>query len=412
MDPIPAFFLSLALGSLLIARVRLSPFLGLVMAAYLHGLLTGMPDVTDQVSQGLGRIFSALSLVIFSGAVIAEHLRQSGAIDRIVSDLNQVAGGRGTLASGVSGYLLSLPVMCCITSYIILEPVVGSLQGDKSRNRFALAVASVISFVLVYPSPAVLAGSASLGVAPLDALRLGLPLSLVLLALSLLYMRWLFKGEATRAAPCPATSPERRAGTIASSRVAAWSPIALPLSLILLGLFASTGPLRMIGDPRMALLIGAILSLAFSGGQRQGVVMKASRRAGIILLDLCGAGALGQVVASSGMGEAFLDATGGFPLLLIPFALAALIQLAQGSRVVTVTVAAGMLEGYPLDPEITLMLISSGAFVLSYLTDPYFWLVKETTGAGLREAFLGYTLPLTLLGLASLGMIAIVEAFI
>ena len=59
------------------------------------------------------------------------------------------------------------------------------------------------------------------------------------------------------------------------------------------------------------------------------------------------------------------------------------------------------LAGYPL-PSVTLaLLIASGAFMLPYVTDPYFWLIKRSTGASMRQMVRGYTLPLSLLGVAS-----------
>jgi len=81
----------------------------------------------------------------------------------------------------------------------------------------------------------------------------------------------------------------------------------------------------------------------------------------------------------------------------------AVLQLAQGSRVVTAIVASQILSNYPLDGMILALLISSGAFMFSYFSDPYFWLIKESTGASMKDMVKGYTLPLSILGLAALG---------
>jgi gluconate:H+ symporter, GntP family len=72
--------------------------------------------------------------------------------------------------------------------------------------------------------------------------------------------------------------------------------------------------------------------------------------------------------------------------------------------VVTAAVAAQILAGYLL-PEVTLaLLIASGAFMFSYVTDPYFWLIKSSTGASMKQMSLGYTLPLNLSGLAAIAL--------
>jgi GntP family gluconate:H+ symporter len=63
-----------------------------------------------------------------------------------------------------------------------------------------------------------------------------------------------------------------------------------------------------LGNPNIALLIGVILSI-FSGRKLEsfvlrGLVEKAVRRSGVILLDHCGGGALGATLAMTGAGEA------------------------------------------------------------------------------------------------------------
>jgi GntP family gluconate:H+ symporter len=64
------------------------------------------------------------------------------------------------------------------------------------------------------------------------------------------------------------------------------------------------------------------------------------------------------------------------------------------------------LQGYPLDGLTMALIISAGAFMLSYVSDPYFWLIKESTGASMREMVRGYTLPLSMMGLAAFGMVS------
>jgi GntP family gluconate:H+ symporter len=78
--------------------------------------------------------------------------------------------------------------------------------------------------------------------------------------------------------------------------------------------------------------------------------------------------------------------------------------------VVTAAVSSQILAGYPL-PGVTLaLLIAAGAFMFSYVTDPYFWLIKSSTGASMRETALGYTLPLSLLGLAAYALATVTSA--
>lgn len=399
MDPLPAFLVAIILVSLLIPR--LGPFLSLVVSALIYGLLVGMStDLMEYIATGLGRIFSSLAIVVFSGAVLAEYLRRTGAIDRIVSDLLAISS-RSLLVAGLAGYLVSLPVMCSITAYMILEPVVNCFgQQTKSGSKrllFMTAVASVISFNLIYPSPVMVSLSGSLDVPASDLLFLGLPISLLLFAIAYVYMLQLPSEKIdVNAAQCL---------LLKVSRLRAWLPLVLPMALILLGWLQD--PLKFIGNPSIALLLGALTCLGLAREMIQDIVHTATRRSGTIMLDLCGAGAFGYVVAQSELGHEIYTLGQALPLLLLPFLISSVIQLAQGSRVVTVVVAAQVLEGYPLDGLTLALIISAGAFMFSYVSDPYFWLIKESTGASMHEMVRGYTLPLSILGLAAFGAAAV-----
>lgn len=394
MDPLLAFLLAILLVSLLIVKIGLSPFLSLVVSALAYGLLTGMgPELIGHVTTGLARIFSALAIIVFSGSVIAEHLRRSRAADRIVADLLWLVGRKkGMLASGLSAYLITLPVMCCITSYLILEELVKGMgreaEGSGKRFLFSAAAFSVISFNLVYPSPVMITLTESLEVPQAEALKFGLPLSLLLFIPAFLYLRRLpiFEEEApVETGPLP-------------PRLVSWAPLVLPLVMILAGLLVPAA--WFVGSPNVALLVGALLSAALARNEVAETIKKATMRAGIIIFDLCGAGAFGYVIAQGGLGpELYAELDPLVPAVVLPFLVASLIQFAQGSRVVTVVIAAEMMKGYPMEPVTLMFLISAGAFVLSSISDPYFWLVKETTASDLRDTLIGYTLPLTLFGL-------------
>ncbi|KQC15613.1 MAG: GntP family permease [Methanothrix sp.] len=394
MDPLPAFLLAILLASFLTVKIGLSPFMSLIISALAYGGILGMgPELIGYVTAGLAGIFSTLSIIVFSGSVIAENLRRSRAVDRIVADLLGLLGQRrGILASGLSGYLVTLPAMCSITSYLILEPVVGGMgrkaEGSRRRFLFSAALFSVISFNLIYPSPVMVALTGSLKVPPHEALKFGLPLSLLLFIPAFLYLGRLPIVEEDAPDETCALPP----------RMVSWAPLTLPMILIAAGLLSPRA--WFVGSPNVALLAGALLSAILAKGEAEEMIKRATKRAGIIIFDLCGAGAFGYVIAQSGLGSELYRELGPLvPAVVLPFLVASLVQLAQGSRVVTVVIASEIMKGYPMEPVTLLFLISAGAFVLSSVSDPYFWLVKETTNSDLRDNIVGYTLPLTIFGL-------------
>ncbi|HUS75668.1 MAG TPA: hypothetical protein VMY43_06630 [Methanothrix sp.] len=398
MDPFLSFLAAVIFVSLVIPR--LGPFLSLVISAIAFGLLVGMgQELLGYVATGLSRIFSSLAIVVFSGALLAEYLRRTESLDRIVADLGGLAS-KSQLVSGAAGYLISLPVMCSITAYMILEPVVSGLAGKGSvggkRALFMTAACSIISFNLIYPSPVMITLTSGLQVAPYDLLVRCIPISLVLFALAYFLMKHIF--------PANAESREIRVPA-RMSRSRAWAPLLVPIALILLGSLQEK--VWILADPGIALLLGAMLCLALERKKMKELIHVASRRSGVILLDLCGAGAFGYVVAQSGLSQEIYDLGQFLPALLLPFLVSAALQLAQGSRVVTAAISSQILAGYPL-PAVTLaLLIAAGAFMFSYVTDPYFWLIKSSTGASMKQTALGYTLPLSLLGLAAFALAAI-----
>ena len=92
------------------------------------------------------------------------------------------------------------------------------------------------------------------------------------------------------------------------------------------------------------------------------------------------------------------------PLILVPFILAALIETAQGSRVVTAVITAEVLAGSAaivgaIHPLPLILLISAGSCIVSYVTDPFFWLVQRTTGDDIKTVVKNYTLPIALAGI-------------
>jgi len=152
------------------------------------------------------------------------------------------------------------------------------------------------------------------------------------------------------------------------------------------------------------MLVGAVTAIALAAQtSRTAGMTKGAKHAGMIIFDICGAGALGYVIVHSGFTEGALQQlTLLIPLILVPFILAAMIETAQGSRVVTAVITAEVLAGSAVTSAIhpipLILLISAGSCFISFVTDPYFWLVQRTTGDGIGTVVKNYTLPVALAG--------------
>lgn len=426
MDPLPAFVITLALITVVSLWYRISPFFTLIGGAVLFGLLTGMtPDATMQgIITGVGDVFSAFGIIIFSGAVIAAFLQEQRQAGEIVSDIRRIVKNPSVLA-GFSGWLLAVPLACCVTAYMMLVPVLQCLGGE-GRDRCLLlclaAVGSVLSFSLIYPSPAVipLYAAFSAGTSAFLYNAIAIPLSLAVLAGVILLGLWMFRsasGDTGGSGAYPPGEPVAIVPCVSESfHWRAWAPFiaiiaAIPITALLLGL-SHTASINVV------MLAGAVTAIALAPhSMRPGTVTKGAKHAGVIIFDICGAGALGYMIVSSGFaGQALLDMTLLVPALFVPFLIAALIATAQGSRVTTAIITSEVLAGSvvagQVHPVSLILLVAAGSCIVSYVTDPYFWLVQRTTGADLRSVVRYYTLPIALAGIAIFIVAVVLEYFI
>ena len=135
-----------------------------------------------------------------------------------------------------------------------------------------------------------------------------------------------------------------------------------------------------------------------------------AKHAGVVIFDVCGAGALGYVITqsrhSAPMPFSLYRSEMISPLLVFPFILAVLIQTAQGSRIVTSVVTAQIIAANGLqsayNPLALYLMIIAGACILSFVTDPLFWVLHRITDDNTKIVFKYYTLPLVLIGFVTL----------
>jgi GntP family gluconate:H+ symporter len=412
MDPLVAFVITLALITLVSIRYRISPFFTLIGGSVLFGLLAGLTlDATlVGIATGIGNVFSAFGIIILCGAVIAKLLQEQHQIEEMVADIRRRLKNPPMIA-GVSGYILAVPITCCITAFILLSPILDNLETDPKKRTILLylaAVGSIISYALIYPTPVVipLFDAFSEGMSPLVFDAVTIPLSLVALAGILVFFRWWCPEgmqAGTTETPLDNQTSAVHAGSPIPVHWRAWAPFIAIVASIPIALFVlNLSHMSMIN---FIMLIGAVtaLVLAPQTARFQGL-SQGAKHAGIIIFDICGAGALGFVIVKSGFAQAALgELTLFIPIILVPFLFAALIETAQGSRVVTAVVTAEVLAGSAvvgaIHPIPLILLISAGSCIVSYVTDPYFWLVQRTTGDDIGTVLRNYTLPVALVGI-------------
>ena len=213
-------------------------------------------------------------------------------------------------------------------------------------------------------------------------------------------------------------------------------PIVIPILLIIFNTVTSAiweegegGVLRdiaaFIGAPAIALLIGLIVGayiLPQRGTARStvsGWLTDAAAAGGLIIFITGAGGAFANVLNQSGVGENLAEAVSELPLpvFLVPFVIASVVRVAQGSGTVAMitaaTLAVPFVENGSLDATLAAMACACGAFLFSHFNDSFFWVVTRFAGlsgvpalkmwSGTTTAIWAASIPLLFITWAILG---------
>lgn len=141
--------------------------------------------------------------------------------------------------------------------------------------------------------------------------------------------------------------------------------------------------------------------------------------AGIILLVTGAGGALGTVLRDSGTGDYLAEIIAGLPLpaILVPFFIASIVRLIQGSGTVAMITAASISAPILANLDVNLVLAAQaaalGAMLFSYFNDSLFWVVNRMLGiTKLKEQILVWSVPTTIAWGTSLIMLIIANSIV
>ncbi len=435
--------LSIAFIVLATARLKMHPFLALLIAAFGFGILSGMPfnEVVDSVNQGFGGTIGYIGIVILAGAIIGTFLERSGGAYRLAISILKLTGQRQVPAAMAGmGYIVSIPVFCD-SAFVLLSPLMRALASKAGITLASAAVALSLGLyathTMVPPTPGPVAAAGILGADIGLVILWGMAVGLVSLVAG-----WLFAvlvASRTYIAPegGPVVDTDREeiadqadpnSETEIPSVLHALLPISLPIALIVARSIAEL-PSRPFGDggttvellgflgqPIVALLIGVAFAMTLPKQLNQqmlsmtGWVGEAIVGAATIIVITGAGGAFGKVLQNSGIAEVIGDALSGAHLgVWLPFIIAASIKTAQGSSTVAIITTAGLvaplLSSLGLDGEVqralTVVAIGAGAMVVSHANDSYFWVVTQFSGMDVQTGYRLQTLGTLVQGTAA-----------
>ncbi|WP_446779171.1 GntT/GntP/DsdX family permease [Macellibacteroides fermentans] len=444
-------FLSIGLLLYLVLRVKLHPFLSLLITAMFLGVTSGMPlsKVNTAIQNGLGGTLGFVATVVGIGGIFGQILEASGGTEAIARNLIRRFGkDKAHWSLVVAGFLIAIPVYFDV-GFIILVPVVYALAKDTKRSTLFYAIpllaglAVTHTFVPPTPGPVAVADmlGADLGWVILIGSLIGLPVAILAGPVFGSYI-----SKKIDVAPPKHMMEELNNGTEQSecslpSFTAVATIIGMPLLLMVvksvIELLIKLGYMQegivydisvFVGHPFTALIIATLMAAYFLGTRRGftrkqllDVSAKALAPAGMIILIIGSGGAFKEMLIQSGVGNVLAEGISAtkLPPIVLAFIIAAAVRITLGSATVSMITAAGIigpiLEAYTLS-EIHLALIvisiASGATILSHVNDSGFWLVGKYLGLTEMQTLRSWTVMETIIALGGFGIALLLSFFV
>jgi gluconate:H+ symporter, GntP family len=418
---------------LLVAVLKLNPFITLFLVSLGLALAVGMPptSVIRSFENGMGATLGHIAIVVALGTMLGKLMAESGGADQIARTLIGFFGEKRVhWAMMVIGLIVGLPAFFEV-GFVLLIPIAFTVARRTRTSLILVGIPMVAGLSVVHglvpPHPAALLAvtiyRADVGRTILYALLIGLPTAVLAgpLFAKLIAPHIRLKNDNPMAAEFVEHGAERSLPGFALTLLT----ILLPVFLMLIGSWADAlaephsmmnQALHLAGNDDIALLIGVLLSFVTLGlmrGFKRETILRFSNEclaptATITLLVGAGGG-FGRVLQDSGVSQAIVQValTIHVPLLVLAWLLAALMRLATGSSTVAMSTAAGIIapiafHSAGVRPELLAIATGAGSLIFSHVNDGGFWLVKEYFGMTVAETIKSWSICETIIAVAAL----------
>jgi gluconate:H+ symporter, GntP family len=480
--PFVVLAVSVAFIILAITRLRLHAFIALIGAAFLAGFLAMefKPDQLNSIGAAtrddakanswvaaveltsieFGKAAGGIAISIGLASIIGLCLMESGAADKVVRRFLAVFGEkRAGLALLASTYILSIPIFFD-TMFMLMVPLAKALRLRTGKDYLlylmCICIGGVVTHSLTVPHPGPLAMVDNLRVDPGISLLVGIAAGIIPCVAGFFVAAWINRRYEVPLRETPGTTLDELKGISnkPESELPSffWSitPVILPILLIsaasffkiakgtgaeqLLGadVFATCAKFAFfIGNKNIALTIGTAIALwvlarqrRMGMGQIEALLGPPIETAGVIILITAAGGAFGGMLRNAGVGDAIgeLAKTYSINLLLLGWATAAVIRIAQGSATVAMLTTSAIIwpmispgDNLPPDqltaavsatlgchPMYMFLSIGFGAFCCSWMNDSGFWVVSRLSGMTEKETLRSWTVMLTVVSVFGL----------
>lgn len=421
-------------------KLKLHPFIVLLLASYLAGAMAGLPidKIAGTIATGFGNIMAYIGIVIILGTIIGTILEKSNAAVNLAEIVLKVVGKRfPALAMSIIGYLVSIPVFCD-SAFVILSSIRKSLVVKTGKSSVAMSIALATGLYAAHtfipPTPGPIAAAGNLGLE--DQLGLVILFGLVVAAFAMIigYLWASYIGPKYKVAEDDIPHEDVNLPALKlPSGTKSLLPIVIPIVLIALRSIA-TYPghpfgvgsiytfLNFVGQPINALLVGFLFSLllfpTFNKETLTGWIGDGITAAAPILLITGAGGAFGTILKETHIGETLGTLLADYELgIFLPFIIAAAFKTAQGSSTValvaTSALIAPLLSSIGLDSlygkVLAVMATGAGAMTISHANDSFFWVVTQFSGMDVKTGYKTQTMATLIQGVGSMVVVYILS---
>ena len=380
-----------------------------------------------RVADGFWNICKKLGLLIVFASIIGTCLLESGAADRIVESSRKTFGEERTPAAfTISGFVVGIPVFFDTVFYLML-PLAKALARRSGKNYLlyvlSIVIGATMAHSLVPPTPGPLFVALELDVSIGRMMLAGSIVGMVAAASGYIYSYWA-NSQWTVSQPDDAQAGQK--STNRSLPPLAYSLLPILLPVVVLGIKTSaTGgdnwwklitPTTALG---FAAVLGLLLLVVYTH-ERDKIwfaIKKSIVGAIPIIMITSIGGAFGYVLRQAGIADAiqhrFPITESGIGLLIIAFAITAVVRFAQGSATVAMITSIGIVA--PLaasmelsyDPVYLALAIGCGSKPLPWMNDSGFWVVCKMSGMSERQTLQSFSVTLTIMGFVGFGVVVL-----
>ena len=423
---------------LLITVVKLHPFISFLIVCIIVGLVKGM-DVTalmSSIQKGIGDVVGSLMIILCVGAMLGKLIADSGAANKIASGLIHLFGTKYIQwALVLTAFIVGIPLFYGV-GFVLLVPLVIAVAARYNLPAVYLGLPTLAAlsvthgFLPPHPSPVALAQqfNANIGLTLFYGIIISIPTIIIAGPIfSVTLKKYTAKPLAIFSS---AVSSEEHSPSMGASLMAAFLPVLLIgldtiISLTVTEKNTAVQLIHIIGDPSVAMLISLLISL-YTLGIAQGKTIKnmmgpigdSVKEVSSILLIIAGAGALKQLLLDTGMSIELIKPLTNLSLhpLFLAWFIAAILRVSIGSATVagltTAGIVAPLIASSGVNPCLMVLATGAGSVFFSHVNDPGFWMFKEYFNLTVKETFKTWSVMETIVSVAGLVGVFIVNYFI